>query len=102
MKYQLILQFNGKTENDFDKLVEIEEKLEDGLHGIAEVDGHDFGSEEMNIFILTNEPKKIFASTQEILKNSNLFSNVRAAYRENTGSEYKILWPEDLDEFLVK
>jgi hypothetical protein len=102
MKYQLVLQFDGKTEDDFNKLIEVEEELENGLKKIAEIDGHDFGSEEMNIFILTNDPEKALISARNIMKNNELFLSVRAAYREINGSKYKILWPESLKNFSIK
>ena len=57
MKYQLVLQFYASSIEDFDQLIEIEEMLESTLGNLHEVDGHDFGSGEMNIFIHTNDPE---------------------------------------------
>ena len=50
MKYQLVLQFEANTMDDFDQLVILEDKLIDELGSVATVDGHDFGSGEFNIF----------------------------------------------------
>lgn len=102
MKYQLVLQFPGETEDDFDKLIEIEDELDVKLKGLAEVDGHDFGSSEMNIFILTDNPKQIFSLILQTLKNNKLFTDVKSAYRETTGDKYTILWPENLNTFSIK
>ena len=102
MKYQLTLQFQESSIEDYDWLIEIEEKIENTLHTSHEVDGHDFGSGEMNIFILTNNPNEAF---KEI--NNNLALNgiktMKAAYRELEGEKYTVLWPKDyVGEFEVK
>lgn len=57
MTAQLVLQF-AKAEdlNNYDKLLRFEEALISLLGRSADVDGHDFGSGEMNIFILTEDP----------------------------------------------
>ena len=56
MRYQLVLQFEPNTMDDFDQLVILEGKLIEELGSVATVDGHDFGSGEFNIFVLTDEP----------------------------------------------
>jgi hypothetical protein len=53
MKYQLVLQFQAESVQEFDELVVLEELLVKKLPLDSEVDGHDFGSGEFNIFILT-------------------------------------------------
>ncbi len=102
MKYQITLQFSGETEEDFNNLIEIEDRLIEELEDKADVDGHDFGSGEMNIFILTNKPKEIFDKISSFLKKNNYFQEFKAAYRELTKEKYQILWPENLEEFTVK
>jgi hypothetical protein len=57
MKYQLVLQFQAESVQEFDELVVLENLLVETLPLQAEVDGHDFGSGEFNIFILTDLPK---------------------------------------------
>jgi hypothetical protein len=54
---QLVLQF-ATTEglDSYDKLIRFEKTLIPVLGKSAEVDGHDFGSSEINIFILTEDP----------------------------------------------
>ncbi len=94
MKYQLTLQFKESSIEDYDWLIETEEKIENIFHNAHEVDGHDCGSGEMNIFIITNNPNRAF---EEI--NSNLSLNkiktMKAAYRELEGENYTVLWPEN-------
>lgn len=67
MRYQLVLQFRGDTLDDLDEIVELEDSLVDQLPKSAEVDGHDVGSDEVNIFIHTSEPIGTFAAIRPIL-----------------------------------
>ena len=82
MKYQLVLQFPADGLADFDELVSLEEALEKNLSGIAEVDGHDLGAGEFNIFILTDDPVRAFRLTVPTIEARNLIQPLRAAYRE--------------------
>ena len=61
MKYQLVLQFNASSIEDFDAMVALEEDIERVLGENHEVDGHDYGSGEMNIFVHTNDPAQALA-----------------------------------------
>jgi hypothetical protein len=101
MKYQLVLQWPVSSLDSYDSLVEIEEILIEELASDAEVDGHDIGANEMNIFILTDDPKRSFVESKRIIDKTNATSEVRAAYREVTGDRYTILWPPHLNEFTV-
>lgn len=102
MKYQLVIQFPGKSTDDFDHLIEIEDELEEKLTDNSEVDGHDFGSGEMNIFILTNEPVETFNQVKTILAEmDDDLSVVKVAYRDIEAEDFTILWPNNLTEFVV-
>jgi hypothetical protein len=103
MKYQLVLQWHCDADMaDLHRLVEIEDTLLVRLPtGSGEVDGHDIGSKEMNIFILTNEPLRCFERVKAILGKEDAWANIRVAYRELAGENYAILWPPDLTEFAV-
>jgi len=101
MKYQLVIQFSGESEKDFEELISLENDLEDQLTTDAEVDGHDFGSGQMNIFILTNEPRATFEEVKSILFGESIFSSMKAAYRDINSEKFKLLWPEGLTKFEV-
>lgn len=101
MKYLLILQWPTSSISDYDSMVEVEDQLIDQLPDDSEVDGHDFGAGEANIFIRTNTPERIFLSIQELLAKRGLLVHVRAAFREVGKDEYKIIWPKGLKEFAV-
>ena len=100
MKYQLVIQFPGETEDDFEHLIDLENELEEKLTGQSEVDGHDFGSGEMNIFVLSDEPIDTFKQVKSLLTEQHL-SKMKAAYRDIEAESYTILWPENLKEFVV-
>ena len=94
MKYQLVLQFYTSNIVDFKQLIEIEERLESSFGNLHEVDGHDFGSGEMNIFIRTNDPESAF----ELIKNNlddSVITNLKAAYRKFDREKYQVIWPEN-------
>jgi ribosomal 30S subunit maturation factor RimM len=101
MKYQLVLQWPGSSLKDYDEMIAMETQLIENLSKAGEVDGHDAGSGEVNIFILTDDPERTFNEAKVILGNSDHWLSVRAAYREITQDHYTILWPEGLSEFDV-
>ncbi|MFT6433135.1 MAG: hypothetical protein ACJAVI_001177 [Candidatus Azotimanducaceae bacterium] len=92
MQYELVLQFDGAAIKDFDDLLKIELDLGLALGGEHVVDGHDFGSGEMNIFIHTNKPDEVFKIAKSILATTNV-SEVVAAYRDFDSEDYEVIYP---------
>lgn len=86
---------------DYDAMIAVENALIEVLPEGSEVDGHDAGSGEVNIFINTNGPARVFNALKPMLAASDLLSSARIAFREQSKSEYTILWPEDLETFKV-
>jgi hypothetical protein len=102
LRYQLVLQWSSASvAGNYDKLVEVEDLLIAKLQDQTKVDGHDVGSDEMNIFILTNGPRACFENVRAILESHNVWASVRVAYREISGNRYVILWPKNLTDFEV-
>lgn len=101
MKYQLIVQWPAASIKDYDSMIEAEDTLIARLSEFHEVDGHDAGSGEVNIFILTNDFEKAFDEVKTILQDEGLWVDTRVAYREINKSEYTILWPEGFSGFNV-
>jgi hypothetical protein len=92
MKYQLVLQFPGEDVDDFEDLIHVEDILITGLGANHVVDGHDFGTRAMNIFILTDDPETAFRKAKHILHHS-LLEKMKVAYRKATSEDYTVLWP---------
>jgi hypothetical protein len=101
MKYQLVLQWPTSPVSGYDALIGVEDTLIEGLPSDCEVDGHDEGFGQMNIFIGTDSPKKTFEDVKAVLADGDMWSNIRIAYRRVDGSKYEILWPEGLKEFSI-
>jgi hypothetical protein len=92
--HQLVLQFGANTLRDYDGLVALEQELTREL-GENAVDGHDMGSGEANIFILTPDPQKTFRQLIPVLERTGRMSALTAAYRHTDEDSYHILWPEN-------
>jgi hypothetical protein len=101
MKYQLVLQWSASSREDHDALVAMQQDLTDVLSEIGDVDGYDFGSGEMNIFIYTDGPQTVFDQARVTLDSYGRLSNVRAAYRDVQGEDYTVLSPKNLSRFEV-
>ena len=66
------------------------------------MDGHDFGSDEANIFVHTNDPHQTLKEVRGALSDHKLCRSVVIAYREILGTEYTVLWPEGKAGFRVR
>lgn len=71
----------------------------DAAHGF--VDGHDFGSGEMNIFVHTDLPFAAFQDAQASLSIAQRWGDLRAAFRSTDSDLYTVVWPETLLKFSV-
>jgi hypothetical protein len=101
MKYQLVVQWHAASIKDYDAMIEAEDALISQLSELHEVDGHDAGSGEVNIFILTNDFKKAFDEVKVVLQDKDFWVDARVAYREVNKSEYTVIWPVGLTEFSI-
>ncbi len=101
IKYQFVIQWPGDLLSDYDLMIATEERLEAGLSKRHQVDGHDVGSGEVNVFIHTQDPRSAFEEVRRILQTLNRWNGVRIAYRDADGGKYSVLWPEGLQSFAV-
>jgi hypothetical protein len=100
MKYQLVIQ---KTEtHNLDNIIALEDELSDVLDGEANVDGHDIGSGEANIFIITNNPEANYKKIKAYLGKRLEKERIRIAYRKTDGEEYVPLYPDAMKDFSIK
>jgi hypothetical protein len=99
-QYQIVVQWDDKA-GDFDFLIEIEDALLGALSASHEVDGHDLGSGEANVFIISQDPMLALGEIKDALAGKLPMSDVRIAYRDIQGDVFTVLWPEGLSEFNV-
>jgi hypothetical protein len=99
-KYLLVLQVPFASMGDFDRLVAAEERIGALLGALGQVNGHDAGSGEGNIFIFTDAPQLALQKALPCLDES-VRDLAKAAYREVEGEEFTILWPPGAKEFRV-
>jgi hypothetical protein len=104
MKYQLVLQWLYNDISDYDELIAYEDLLNERLSShLGEVDGHDCGTGEMNIFVFTDNPRQAFESCRTLICSQLMESGLSAGYREINGEEYIRLWPPaSIEPFAVK
>lgn len=95
MDYQLVFQFAGNSLADFEMLIRLEDELQACISTNAEVDGHDMGRGEINIFILTSSPTATFEQSKPLLSNMALLDKIAVAFRELDADNYTAIWPED-------
>ena len=98
MQYQLTLQFRGDSLDDYDAMIALEDELAEELRDSADIDGHDVGSGETNIFILTSDPAATFHRIKPMLERTSHLQTATAAYRAVNGERYTVIWPEGSQE----
>ncbi len=101
MKYQLVLQWSASSREDHDAVIAMSDDLTVALRENADVDGWDFGSGEMNIFIYCDDPQRAFNQAKVALEDHARLSSARAAYRDVEGDTFTVIWPDGLDRFEV-
>jgi hypothetical protein len=99
--FQLVLQFEAEKPNDLEDLVRIEDMFRNVLGPKANVDGHDMGAGEFNIFIFTSAPEETFERALALLSAHGPLRKFKAAYREPEAEEFVILWPLGLSVFNI-
>jgi|HubBroStandDraft_6_1064221.scaffolds.fasta_scaffold153102_4 hypothetical protein len=101
LKFQLVLQWPVSSMNDYNEMVNVEDLLIERFTKRCEVDGHDFGSNEANIFVNTNDPRRTFEEIRTILSGHKLWPDTRIAFRQIDGNEYTVIWPEGATTFNI-
>ncbi len=93
MDYQLVIKFWRKSLEDEGFLATIERDLKEALGGAATVDGYDVSPREINLFLLTADPRQAFRRAREVLEKSGIQHGVSAAFRLVGGARFTSLWP---------
>jgi hypothetical protein len=98
---ELVLQLPASSIQDYDAMIELEDRIIAGLGNLGKVSGHDMGVGEMNIFIRTDHPKLTFESLKELFGTRDFMPELKAAYRDVGKDNFTVIYPADLDRFAI-
>lgn len=93
MDYQLVIKLWRKSLQDEAFLATVDSELKESLGGAAEFDGHDISPKEINIFVLTADPRLSFRRAKDVLETMGIVQGVSAAYRLIGGAHFTSIWP---------
>jgi hypothetical protein len=93
MDYQLVIKFWRKSLQDESFLPAIQSELKGVLGDAAQLDGYDVSAEEINLFVITPDPKHSFRRIKTVLEKRGVVRGVSAAFRLAGGAQFTSLWP---------
>jgi hypothetical protein len=93
MDYQLVIKFWRKSLENEDFLATIEDELKGLLGDAATVDGYDVNAKEINLFVITPDPKHSFRRIKSVLDRRGVVQGVSAASRLVGGAHFTSIWP---------
>jgi len=93
MEYQLVIKFWRKSLDDEAFLATIEGALKESLGPGVELDGYDVSPKEINLFILTADPRHTFRRAKGVLESFGILHSVSAASRLVGGARFTSIWP---------
>lgn len=93
MDYPLIFKFWRASLTDEAFLKSVEAELKAALGDSVELEGYDTSPKEINLFMLTNDPRPVFRRAKDVLERLGVAAGVLAAYRLNGGAQFTSLWP---------
>jgi hypothetical protein len=99
--YQLLLQIPSSSPADFANLLDLEAAMGSALGDAGEVDGHDVGSGETNIFVFTEQPIKVFTTVMARPIAARVANEIRAAYRAVGASAFTVIHLPGLTSFRI-
>jgi hypothetical protein len=93
MEYQLVIKFWRKSLADETFLSTIESELKGVLGDAVQLEGYDVSDEEINLFVLTPDPRRSFRRIKTVLENRGIDRGVSAASRLVGGAQFTSIWP---------
>jgi hypothetical protein len=93
MNYQLVIKFWRKSLEDETIVSKIQSELKSVLGDSAELDGYDIGAKEINLFVVTPDPKQSFRRINTVLEHRGIVQGVSAASRLVGGAHFTSIWP---------
>lgn len=93
MDYQLIVKFWRKSLDGEGFLTTIESDLRAVLGDLVTLDGYDISANEINLFVITPDPKHSFRRLKDVLETKGISHGVSAAFRAVGGAQFTSIWP---------
>ncbi|MEO8161575.1 MAG: hypothetical protein ABI588_09160 [Arenimonas sp.] len=93
MQYQLVFRFRKLAFEAADGMQALELALAGALAGTAQLDGHDTGKRDIDLFLLTADPGSTFRRSKPVLEKLALLDKVTVAHRLEGGARFTVLWP---------
>lgn len=93
MDYQLVIKFWRKSLADETFLTVIEGKLKEALGDAVELEGYDVSPKEINLFMLTSDPRHSFRRAKDVMEELGILNGVSAAFRVAGGTRITSIWP---------
>ena len=93
MQYQLILRFRKTSFESPNEVHALEHALAESLGDAAQLDGHDTGPRDIDLFITTADPASTFRRSKPALERLQLLDRVTAAHRLEGGARFTVVWP---------
>ena len=93
MDYQLVIKFWRKSLKDEAFLATVESTLKDALGGAVELEGYDVSPKEINLFVLTADPRHSFRRVKDVLETLGINQGFSAGYRLVGGARFTSIWP---------
>ena len=93
MDYQLVIKFWRKSLDDEAFLTTIQDELKDVLGDAVTLDGYDINAKEINLFVVTPDPKHSFRRVKSVLESKGITQGMSAAFRLVGGAHFTSIWP---------
>jgi hypothetical protein len=93
MDYQLVIKLWRKSLPDEAFLATLEGELKAALGATVELEGHDVSAKEINLFLLTADPRHSFRRAKDVLERLGVQQGLSAAFRLVGGASFTSVWP---------
>lgn len=93
MDYQLVIKFWRRSLEDESFLPTIQNELKEVLGDGVTLDGYDINAKEINLFVITPDPKHSFRRLKSVLEAKGIVQGVSAAFRLVGGAHFTSIWP---------
>src|SRR5690606_33808761 len=90
---QLVIKFWRKSLESEAFLGTIESELKHALGETVELEGYDVSEKEINLFMLTADPRHSFRRARDVIERHGLVHGLSAASRLVGGARFTSLWP---------